>query len=134
MNPGFISLSCIYPGIQGLGVLPTIRQTLRGVKSRLFKQFTFSFWLWILLLNHLICPKLDSEFLNGPFQEIMQSTAISTLQWRGRLSKNLGPIYAICTPLYAILRHPHCSYESGIIKYTVWATCKKNFSVLAQTV
>jgi hypothetical protein len=61
-------------------------ETLRGVKNRLFKQFTFNFWLWLLLLNHLRCPKLVLEFVNGPFQEIVcLSTAISTLQWRRRI-------------------------------------------------
>jgi len=44
------------------------------------------------------------------------------------------PIYAICTPFYAILRHQHCSNQSTNIKYSVLGTCKKNFSVLAQTV
>jgi hypothetical protein len=37
-------------------------------------------------------------------------------------------------PLYAILRHQHCSNESKIMKYTLWGTCRKNCSILAQTV
>ena len=54
-----------------------IRQTLKGVKSQLLKQFIFSFLLQVLLIYHMSCPKLDSEFLNGPFQEIAcLSTAI----------------------------------------------------------
>ena len=47
---------------------------------------------------------------------------------------HFSPIYAICTPFYSTLRQQPCSNESTFIKYTIWGTCKKNFSVLAQTV
>jgi len=70
----------------------------------------------------------------GPFKKSRNQLQFPRYSGVAELSKILGPIYAICTPLYAFLRHQHCSYEIGIIKYTVWATCKKDFSILAQTV